>query len=211
MNRHVMKIRLLAKKILLILLSIMRHGLLLFVMSFNIIEWEMLKISNFFFFTVPGQLIYFIDSSVWMVLIIYQLLLCSHLQNFVSQDWRTWMHVYCSPTALKRENKNVEIKCSYSFSIFETFPEPCCAPAGRMSPDVKDICLFCTFTAILQALHLQPSGHDKIATGEQAKPRAGCQKELFKVNAQVAEKLNILSGVCLSGKNPNQSSLLRKP
>lgn len=25
------------------------HGLLLFVMSFNIIEWEMLKISNFFF------------------------------------------------------------------------------------------------------------------------------------------------------------------
>lgn len=50
MNRHVMKIRLLAKKILLILLSIMRHGLLLFVMSFNIIEWEMLKISNFFFF-----------------------------------------------------------------------------------------------------------------------------------------------------------------
>lgn len=113
-----------------------------------------------------------------------------------------------SPQKRKQECGN---KCSYSFSIFETFPEPCCAPAGRMSPDVKDICLFCTFTAILQALHLQPSGHDKVATGEQAKPRAGCQKELFKVNAQVAEKLNILSGVCLSGKNPNQSSLLRKP
>lgn len=43
-----MKVRLLAKKILLILVSIMRHGLLLFVMSFNIIKWEVLKISNFF-------------------------------------------------------------------------------------------------------------------------------------------------------------------
>lgn len=139
-----------------------------------------------------------------MILIIYWFLLCSHLQNFVSQGWRTWVYVHCSPTVLKMEKKSVETKCSFSFSVFKTFPEPCCAPTGRTCPDVKDICLFCTFTAILPVLCVQPSGHDKAATGEQAKPKAGCQKELFKVNVQVAEKLHILFGVCGSGKSPNQ-------
>lgn len=119
--------------------------------------------------------------------------------------------MHCSPTVLKTENKSVEIKCSKSFSLFKTFPEPCCAPAGTICPDVKDICLFFSFTAILQVLRVQPSGHDKVATGEKTKPKAGCQKELVKVNVQVAEKLNVLFGVCVSGKNPNQSSLPRKP
>lgn len=68
MNRHVMKIRLLAKKILLILLSIMRHGLLLFVMSFNIIKWEVLKISNFFIW-------------VWRVNLFHRFLCLDDLDN----------------------------------------------------------------------------------------------------------------------------------
>lgn len=97
------------------------------------------------------------------------------------------------------------------FPLSVLFPEPCWAPAGGMCLDVKDICLFCTSTAILQVLCVQCSEHDKAATGEQAKPKAGCQKELFKANVQVAEKLNILFGVCHSEKSPNQSTLPRKP
>jgi len=59
MNRHVTKMRLLATlfiytnfktgRILLIFLSMMRHGLLPFVMSFKIIKLEVLKISRIFF------------------------------------------------------------------------------------------------------------------------------------------------------------------
>lgn len=115
----------------------------------------------------------------------------------------------CPPPFPKR--KSVEIKPNHSFGAFKTFPEPCRTAAGGMRLDVEVICLFCNFAAIPQALHVQPSRRDKVATGEKVKAKAGCQKELFKVDVQVAEKLNIPLGVCLSGKNQNQSTLPRKP
>lgn len=78
MNRHVMKIRLLAtlfiytifktRRILLIFLSMMRHGLLPFVMSFKIIKWEVLKISNFFIWA-------------WRVNLFHRFLLLDDLEN----------------------------------------------------------------------------------------------------------------------------------
>lgn len=47
---------------------------------------------------------------------------------------------------------------------------------------VEDVCLFCNFAAIPQALHVQPSLCDKIATGEKGKAETECQKELFNVD-----------------------------
>lgn len=104
----------------------------------------------------------------------------------------------------KRKNKSAEIKCSYSFSAFKAFPEPCCALAGRMRVDVEPVCF-------VTLLRVQPGRSDKVATGEKAKAKAACQTELFKGSVLVAEKLHILLGACLSGKNQNQSILHKKP
>lgn len=79
-----------------------------------------------------------------------------------------------------------------------------------MQLSVEDICLLCNFTVIPQALHVQPSLHDRVAAGEKVKANTGCQKEVFKVDVQIAEILNILCGDCLSGKNQNQNALPKK-
>lgn len=80
-----------------------------------------------------------------------------------------------------------------------------------MQLDGEDVCLFCSFAMIPQALHVQPSLSDKVVTGEKVKTNTGCQKEVFKVDVQMAENLNILFGVCLSGKSWKQNTLPKKP
>lgn len=209
MNRHVMKIRLLAKKRLLILLSIMRHGLLLFVMSFNIIKWEVLKISNFF---ICARWVNLFHRFLCLDDLDNQLVFAFTLAEFCitglanpgnmcivllqSSKWKTrvWKQnaVFLS----------VFSKFSLSHAVFQ---EAGCARMWRIF-----VC-FASSQPSFRCFVYSPSGHDKAATGEQAKPKAGCQKELFKVNVQVAEKLSILFGVCRSGKSPNQSTLPRKP
>lgn len=189
MSRHVTKVRLLAtlflyailktRRILLIFLSMMRHGLFPCVMRFKIIRWEELKISIFI--------------CAWKINLFCRFFPLDDLQNLVILAWFTLAGLciaglvnlgicgWFSPSPKKgKKKKSLEIKCSYSFGAFKTFPEPCRTLAGRMRVDVEPICVFCNFTAIPQALHVQPSRRDKVATGEKAKAKAGCLAELFK-------------------------------
>lgn len=108
---------------LLIFQSMMRHGLLIFVMSFKIIKWEVLKISFFFFFFY---------SCAWRVNLFYRFLLLDIFENMPIHAPFTLAELcttglsnlgvcgffFPSP---KNYKQSVEIKWSYSFSAFKSF------------------------------------------------------------------------------------------